>query len=336
MSVFRKPAAVAVVLAVVSCAKDCPEIMTGETFPVSITIGTAATETKASDPDEDLISDINLFVFSEDGRIEEFIWLSRRELTKKTEIKVSVNAVMGVKTGIACCANFGFKLSSVNSLDDLANYRYTLAYPDEYLGGLPMYASMDKIFTRDAGTARLELKRLMSKISLRMDRNGLDDGVKLTVKSVSVGNCPRSVALDGRSSVTRESDTFKTGLTKKLSDVAALNREEYYGVSEAVNLYILENMQGDLLDDTVDDSGKILTGPRAGLCSYIELKCDYQSPFAYTRAGEYLTYRFYLGESCSNFDVGRNCHYRITVQPHGTGLEDVSWRVDASGVERTD
>lgn len=335
MSVFRKTAAAAAMLAALSCTEDRLEITDGETVPVTITIGTAMADTKAA-PDENKISDLNLFVFSEDGRIEDFIWVSGRDLKKKTDLSFTVNLVRGVKTGLACCANFGFKLNSVKSREDLADYRYTLAYPDEYSGGLPMYASMDKVFSKRDNTASLELKRLMAKISLRMDRNGLDEGVELSVKSVAIGNCPKSVVLEGQSSVTRESDTFGTSLTGNIFSASALNVEESYGVSEAVNLYMLENMQGDLLDDTVDDSEKILTGSMAGVCSYIELKCDYQSSFAYTRPGEYLIYRFYLGESSCNFDIERNCRYSITIQPHGTGLEDVSWRVDTSGVEGSD
>ena len=45
-----------------------------------------------------------------------------------------------------------------------------------------------------------------------------------------------------------------------------------------------------------------------------------------------LVYRFYLGDSRTNLDVERNCHYRITVCPEDDGLNGDGWRVDKSGI----
>ena len=99
-------------------------------------------------------------------------------------------------------------------------------------------------------------------------------------------------------------------------------------------MYLLENAQGDLLENVTTDSGKVFTDGRyQEVCSYIELKAEYHSPSVHSRAGEYLIYRFYLGENRNNFDVFRNVRYRITVRPEGDGLQEDSWRVDKSGLD---
>lgn len=39
-----------------------------------------------------------------------------------------------------------------------------------------------------------------------------------------------------------------------------------------------------------------------------------------------------MGDSPSDFDVQRNCHYHIRVSPSGSGLEEDSWRIDKSSL----
>ncbi len=97
---------------------------------------------------------------------------------------------------------------------------------------------------------------------------------------------------------------------------------------------MLENMQGRLLPEAKTEKDKVLdmADAVAGLCSYIEIQAEYRSDSLYTGPGEYLKYRFYLGDSPSDFDVQRNCHYHIRVSPSGSGLEEDSWRIDKSSL----
>lgn len=39
-----------------------------------------------------------------------------------------------------------------------------------------------------------------------------------------------------------------------------------------------------------------------------------------------------MGDSPSDFDVQRNCHYHIRVSPSGSGLDEDSWRIDKSSL----
>jgi hypothetical protein len=103
-------------------------------------------------------------------------------------------------------------------------------------------------------------------------------------------------------------------------------------LSGVVSLYMLENMQGDITEHIDDDSEKVFGehDHRKDVCSYIEMDIEYLSHEKYSESP--LIYRFYLGDSRTNLDVERNCHYRITVCPEDDGLNGDGWRVDKSGI----
>lgn len=302
-----------------------------------ITIVVEAPETmvtKSTDPDEALISDINLFVFSEDGFLEETRYLSSRTIGNANgSISISVPLVRGIKESIVCCANFGYQIKGINTMKDLSGYRFYLAYPDEYSHGMPMTAKVEKVWNTGEDTITIPLVRMMSKISVAMDRSELDNDVRLLVKGVWIGNCPRSASVVGPSSVQSNLDTFEKGFEKSFGQVDQMNKEASPGVSGEASVYMLENMMGDLLDDTVDDHGKLVKGAVAGSCSYIAVECEYTSQEHNTKPGEYLLYRFYLGESNCNFDIERNCHYHYVVQPYGDGLGESNWRIDKTALQ---
>lgn len=291
-------------------------------------------ETRSADPDEDRISDINLFIFSEDGMLEESCYLPSRTVEKNNgRISIRMPLVRGIESTIACCANFGYQLEGIRTLEELSSYRYYMAYPDEYTRGIPMSCIVTETWGPDDDSIVLSLERMMARISVAMDRSELDSGVRIAVKSVRIGNCPRSASVAGPSTVRGNSDVFTRGFVKSYAEADAMNREIAPGQSGEVSVYMLENRMGDLLDDTTDDYGKIPGGGLASSCSFIEIECEYESATVSTRPGEYIRYRFYPGENNWNFDIARNCHYHFAVQPYGNGLGDSSWRVDTSGLE---
>lgn len=293
-----------------------------------------AMDTRSFDPDEERISDINLFVFSEDGMVEESRYLSSREIERNGGmIHVSMPLVRGIPASIACCANFGYRMEGIQTIDNLAGYRYHMAYPDEYSKGMPMSCIVTGTWDTDEKRIVLPLRRMMARISVAMDRSALDSGVSIKVRSIRIASCPRSASVIGPSHAMGSTDVFTAGFVKSYSDADAMNIEVEPGISGEVSVYMLENMMGDLLDDTTDDYGKV---PGEGLspsCSFIEIACEYSSPQTGTRPGEYLRYRFFPGESNWNFDIERNCHYHFTVQPFGDGLGDSGWRIDRSALE---
>lgn len=280
-------------------------------------------ETRAFDPDEDKITDISLMIFDETGAAEECIWLPAGAK------KCSVRLIRNKEYTFCACANFGYHVYA-DHIDELDEIRFHMAYPDEYREGMPMYAH-EKVTITDDPEVTVSLERLMAKISLRMDRSRLSDDVEMNVRSVRIGNCPRSAKVFGQSRVSDGDGCFPTGFIRDEFESADLNISAEKGLSKEISLYMLENMQGQMDRHIVSDMDKVFDDydPRRETCSYIELEMEYLSQEKYSGA-DGLKYRFYLGEDRNSLDVERNCHYHITVMPEDDGLSEDSWRVDKS------
>ncbi len=282
--------------------------------------------TRALNPDEDKISDVSIMIFDQDGNAEECIWLPDAGQS------ITVPLINGRNYSIRACANFGYRVYA-DHIDELDEITYHMAYPDEYKEGIPMYASIDDYVAGSTANLTLEFKRLMAKISLKMDRSRLSENITINVLSARIGNCPKVVNVVGPSRITDKSQCFNTGFHRGEFETEPLNISGPGKISGEVSLYMLENMQGDIYPEISTDSEKVFSPDdlRSAICSYIELELEYMSLTHYS-ATKNLIYRFYLGESLNNLDVERNCLYKITVRPEDDGLSGDGWRVDKSGI----
>lgn len=289
-----------------------------------MTVTCSGLESRANDPDEELISDISLLIFDESGSAETCLWSDDGRSIFEARL------LTGHKYTICACANFGYRIQA-DDIGEIEGIRYHMAYPDEYRNGIPMYAMEEMIPNEDNREVNVTLERLMAKISLQMDRSRLSDDVMMYVRSARIGNCPRSVAVFTESSVRNEDDCFPSGFVRKDFETDILNSGSDKGLSGSIYLYMLENMQGEMDGYIYDDCEKIFdkSDSRRKTCSYIELEIEYMSDRFYS-TGKGLVYRFYLGEDRNSLDVERNCHYHITVTPEDDGLSDDGWRVDKS------
>lgn len=306
--------------AITSCIKE------NDSTEVEIRFHSALPEVRSGYPDENLITDISLLIFDETGAAEECIFLDNG-------LKHYTTKLVTDKTYRFCaCANFGYPVYA-DHIDELQEITYRAAYPDEYRDGIPMSAEKE-IFVSDGTALDISLKRLMAKISLRMDRSLLDEDVEMNVRSARIGNCPRYVTPFRDSRNGNADDSFPLGFSLDDVQTADLNFGIGNGLSKEVSLYMFENMQGRSDMHIGKDSEKVFDTDdhRKDLCSYIELEIEYMSDTR--KSGEEgLIYRFYLGEDRNSFDVRRNTHYHITVTPENDGLSENSWRVDQSGLE---
>lgn len=280
---------------------------------------------KAMDPDEERISDVSIMIFDERGDAEECLWLQNGQTTTE------VSLVVGKRYSFRACANFGYR-TYADHIDELDETIYYMAYPDEYSQGMPMYAEIDNIRIGEDASVELKLQRLMAKISLRMDRRRLSEGVEMNVLGVRIGNCPKSVKVFGKNTVSSHDQCFGMGFSRDDIQTAVLNTIRQDDISGTVTLYMLENMQGDIEGSIDSDAEKVFgeQDHRRDICSYIEMDIEYLSHEKYSERP--LVYRFYLGDSRTNLDVERNCHYMITVCPEDDGLKGDGWRVDKSGI----
>ena len=299
-----------------------------ETATCRIEISCDGLKTRTYDPDEELISDVSIMIFDENGMAEECIWVPQfKEF-------IEVTLVKGKRYHVRSCANFGYQVYA-DRMDELNEIRYHMAYPDEYREGIPMCADEDGVIISDDAVLQLNFKRLMAKISVRMDRSRLSEDVEMYVRSVRIGNCPKSVKVFGKSSISGRDQCFTSGFSRDDYQTDLLNRSDIEGKSGKVSLYMLENMQGRFPAEITSDEEKTFDkdDPRREQCSYIELEMEYLS--ARYSSTSPLIYRFYLGEERNCLNVERNCHYNITVCPEDDGLSDDGWRIDKSGLEET-
>ena len=305
----------------------------GPEVPVFIEIGWSEYATRASMPDEEKVTDISLMFFDSMGRLEREMYLTDENGSWEGNITADMTLLSGMKYTICACANFGYKVT-VPDIGALADIRYHMAYPDEYREGIPMAAYMENVEISEGETIRIGLERLMAKIDIVIDRSMLSEDVALETTGIRIGNCPKNISVFRESRAEDEDDCFAVGFSHKAEGCRPLNKVGYDGRSDAVSLYMLENMQGMFSSNPITTHEQKVfrdNDPRSMTCSYIEMDLEYSSDTRYSSSRP-LTYRFYLGSGPNNLDIERNSHYRITVTPEDDGLKGNGWRVDKSGI----
>jgi len=292
--------------------------------------------TKSVPPDENLISDANIFVFNRDGLLEQKLYVTASQMSPRADgFSCGISLLNNCRYSIYICANIGFSMPC-STLEDLLEYRYHMAYPDDYRTGMLMCGALkDFIADSDAEEIVVPLIRTMAKVSVSIDRSSLADDVEFNVKSIEVCNCPKSVTPFRDNVVNSADDVYAVGFTRSDSEADALNTNRIGQLSEEAALYLFENMQGEPLGDIKDYRDKVFKkdDPLESRCSYIELTADYISGDYRSLPGKGLIYRLYLGYGAASFNVERNFHYHITVKPEGNGLPECRWRVDKTALE---
>ena len=294
---IRALATVLLIAGTAACAENGKEAEgAAETL---ICLDTGDFVTRSSDPDENRISDLNVFRFNSAGRLEERRYLEGGQITHEGGAhSFGLKLIRGLKYSVYVCANLGYE-PETRTLEELLAFRYWLSRPDDFSRGIVMCGFRDGIGAAEkSGEAvRIKLRRVMSKVSIEIDNRKLDPDVNIEVTGVKVGNCPRSVPLFGTGCAKGTDDIFPLGFTKD-----ALPAE----------MYLLENV----------DAGKY--------ASFIEVEARYDSEEKYTEDGDRIYYRFHIGEG-EGLPVERNHHYRVTLLPEGDGLGgdgESSWRID--------
>jgi len=275
----------------VACSPSATDLV-----DMTVVLDTGIMETRSVDPDEIRISDVNVFLFNSTGLMEEHFYIDSKDITQTKEgCSFSLKMLEGAWYSMYVCANLGYA-PKLRTKEDVLGFRYWLSRPDDYSRGIVMCGEKERI-TAGKDIARIQLKRIMSKVTIDIDKRRLDSDVSLEVTKVKIGNCPRSVPLFGTGSARSDDDVFAVGFQKdKLP----------------ATVYLLENM----------GAGKY--------ASYIELEAEYDSKEKYTADGNRLRYRFHIADG-EEESVMRNHHYRITVLPEGDGLGGVdvsNWRID--------
>lgn len=310
------------IAAICACERHAEPLATDD---AAVTIGFchALPELKDPLPDENLTGDIGVMIFGEDGAVVQDITVGKDRTT------IQLNK--GKAYSIFAFANLGYR-PDAGHIDEMKALKHRMTHPYDYEYGIPMSASLTDIQINGDTAIDLNLERIMSKITMKIDRSEMDAGIEMKIKRVSIGNCPSEAYLFRESRMESGMEGFVRGFERKDTDVLNLYGKD--GISGEISLFMLENMQGWFSEEGImADHEKVFddADPRKDLCSYIELEIEYHSDSLYFTDSP-LLYRFYLGEGPECLNVERNCHYTITVCPADDGLSDHSWRVRKEGL----
>ena len=134
-----------------------PHIQQEEEVMCRVSVSSGSFASRSMDPDEEMISDLSIMIFDENGEAEECIWLPNGQT------HAEIPLVLGKRYSFRACANFGYR-TYADHIDELEETVYYMAYPDEYSKGMPMCAAIDGIRIGEDTAVNLKLIRLMSKI----------------------------------------------------------------------------------------------------------------------------------------------------------------------------
>lgn len=294
---------------------DRPDICTDtDSAILSIKIHESETFfTKVSLPDEDIITDIAIMVFDDEGDLYDTAKIGQEDTDDF--IRIDKNRTYS----LFALANMGDDIY-VERIEEMEEMTHYLSSPYDYTDGIPMSISIPYLKVTTDTCITLTLTRAMAKIGLQIDRSHLDSNTEINIRKVSIGNSPKMLKPFDVNKVNNSDECFDEGFC--VLDTDLLNRIDSNGLSGTVYLYMPENLQGSFSPDH---------DPRKSTCSYIELEAEYKSDSLYC-TDRPLIYRFYLGDGPGNLDVERNCEYLIIVTPEGDGISEDCWRVEKSGL----
>lgn len=249
---MKKALMVFVMVLLAACTRSPQTVITSFAFILK-----EASATRAVSPEETLLSDCNILVFNPYGDLEERVYVPSRSLRAPDgSLRYNVRLLRDVPYTVLCAFNLGYALPAM-TLSQAREYRFSLAYPDEYTHGLPMVALREHVVPGDS--LQLRAQRLMARIDLQLCKEEVPEDVSFKITDVEVTGCPSSATLFPGSVVR---DTFSRGLVFPLD-----------GFESPVRLYVLENL-----------------GEGTGL----DIRAEYQGPELNTGPGEKLHYRLPL------------------------------------------
>lgn len=280
------------------------------------------------------IHDINALVFRYDrGELVFEPERSRYFTDEKTNLLVNIFD----RYKIVFLANCGHnliseveKLGSYESICENLRVEYD-GYSDGFReSGLPMVYSTD-IDAYSTGNIDIRFKRLYSRWAVNMDFSELEYS-SYKIKSMSITNAPKAIyPMSGASMIKNAGDACTSGKGDCLSeeDLDRLNK------GETVYLYILENVQGELLPGNTNPNLKtpqyvIMKGHmdkvEGNQLTGIRIEASANTPWA---VYDNVTYQAYLGENtCSDFSIVRNTPHRLTIKMSADEVVRWNWRIE--------
>ena len=337
-------------------------IESGDAVPVKLILSlneqTPVTRSAFADFNAITLDDVNILIYSNDGnQLIDLCYYNELNFLAETSssvLSLNLNASPGLHK-IYVVANWG---SSMEELDvSTESNLKTLQLTDRTTNGIPstniplfcaVGASDADIYS--AGSTNItsgisinaQLKRLVSRITVKVDDSNLTSGVKVTPTKIALLQVPTTVTLGKNEPTSSFSATgdFHLITTAELprilqSSIAQSSNPTFNPHApgdNGISLFMLENMQGEGVGTTDQKLKEPLAG-KSSFVTYLEVTAKYTKMEAgVTTINGTIKYRLYLGgDVYCNFDIKRNTHYLVTLNLKGDGgLSESSWRVSTA------
>ena len=327
----------ALFLAVFSACVEYEEMspgteLSGSSFPINVYVDDpmrmTATRSSFTEYEMSRLTDLNVFIYREGKFLEEYSGYHEDASDVLLSIPVGTE-----QYDIYMVGNVG-RVVAPKHQSDMGGVRHVVEdYGDFRRCGVPVAG----VFAgyRRGDRADFPLKRLVGQFDIRMSTSA--DRADYRVKDVRVMNCARDVYPFSENTAATmflrpqpyDGETGCDMLTD--DDVEALN------AGEAVSLYFVENLQGELLPGNTDPKVKIPSSMPATLaqrCTYVEITADVVTPAArYTDC----RYRFYPGRNeTTDFSIMRNTQYDVLLDFTQNMVHEQEWRIEADQPEVAD
>lgn len=276
---------------------------------------------------EDAISDLNIYVLDDRDIVFYHTYITG---SNATGIKVKVNS--NESQSIYVIANLGYSKPLIGYVWPLFNGQEDFITASSVSDIAPSgkvvmlgRGNFDNI--SDGATVPITLTRQISKVSFGCDYSGLNPGVNVTVKSISLKQIPKTTALYASSN----DGNFKPTVVMDGESRSAAAGEIPDLTTTPVSFYMWSNLQGKVAPGATNNKEKeqLMSAAKKSVSTYVEMEYDYKSP---TKAGT-IIYRFFLGESYQDCNINNNTHYHFTVKFSGDASADEnSWSVDTEGL----
>lgn len=282
----------------------------------------------------DRIHDINVLVFRYDHDALVFEpERSRYFIEENPRLLVDIFGKYKVVFLANCGHDILSEAAQLGSYDQICE-NLRIEYDDYAHGfresGLPMIYSTD-IDAFNTTKIDIRFKRLYSRWALSMDFSELEYST-YEVNSIRIINAPKAIYPMAKASMIRNAADACSEMEGDFLSADDLRR---LGNGETVYLYILENMQGELLPDNYDPSAKtpqflIADGHEEKInnrqLTSIRIEASANTPWAiYDR----VTYQAFLGKNTySDFSIERNTPHRLMVKLTADQVVRWDWRIE--------
>jgi len=338
-------------------------IESGDAVPVKLILSlneqTPVTRSAFADFNAPTLDDITILIYSNDGnQLIDLCYYNELNFLAETSssvLSLNLNTSPGLHK-IYVVANWG---SSMEELDvSTESNLKALQLTDRTTNGVPstsiplfcaVGASDADIYS--AGSTNItsgisinaQLKRLVSRITVKVDDSNLTTGVKVTPTKIALLQVPTTVTLGKNepASLFSAAGDFQLITTAELprilqSSIAQSSNPTFnphIPGDNGISLFMLENMQGEGVETTDQKLKEPLAG-KSSFATYLEVTASFVNTTGVGAASGNIKYKLYLGNDIyRNMDVQRNTHYLVTLNLKGDGgLSESSWRVEKSSL----